>query len=128
MSKPILFTAVRALREIVVSQKTQTLGLRFIGDDNHEYMIDLPEALIGQLVVSLAGKSADLSHTGKMQPMTVDAIRPFSISDGRAGIELTIERTLRVPLLLSADQVDAMKKALDEASALSTVRKDHRHH
>jgi hypothetical protein len=96
------------------------LEIRFCTPANDIYCIEIPEGILGGLILALISGSARIRGTGPTQPMTLDSIRPFSYPDGRIGLELSLEHAIRLPVLLSKESISTLEDAAKILERLST--------
>ena len=107
------------LLSIMPNLQTKTLSLRFRDSLNQVYVVELPQPLLGILTVGLMTQASHIAPApnqpgGAAQPMNLDSGRIFTLDDGRSGLELTMEKTIRLPLLFPKSAIPGLRTALDE--------------
>jgi hypothetical protein len=95
------------------------LLLGFRDPDGGMYRLEIPAGAIGGLIVALRSHAA-VAQGGSGQPMTLDSGRPFTLLDGRVGLELLLEGTVRLPVLFPREAIPVLRRTLDELERLST--------
>jgi hypothetical protein len=96
------------------------LEIRFRTPANDGYCIEIPEGILGGLIVALTSGSARIRGTGPTQPMTLDSIRLFRYPDGEVGLELSLENAIRLPIVLSKETISTLRDAANALERLST--------
>jgi hypothetical protein len=105
---------VAAMLGIEPDPPNNLLRLRFKDKEDNVYALDLGVSILGGLIAGLMGVLGHLRGTGIAQPMTLNSGRPFVLADGRAGLEMTLESVLRLPVLFPREAIPALRKTLDE--------------
>jgi hypothetical protein len=83
------------------------------------FCIEIPEAMLGGFIVALNSQAGQLRGSGGGQPMTLNSGRPFTIADGRVGLELTLDNGFRLPVLFPKEAIPILRSTLDELERLS---------
>jgi hypothetical protein len=110
---------VAAMMGIEPIRSSNSLRVRFRDAANNPYALDFPEGTISGLIVALTAQLAHLTRSGVGQPMTLTSGQPFTIADGRVGLELLLEHVLRLPVLFPKESIQTLRKSLDELERLS---------
>ena len=97
---------------------TGALRVRVRDPENNVYALDLTGPVLGGLTVAL-NSQAGRFQGGIGQPMTLTASRAFTISDGRVGLQLTLDNSLQLPVLFPKEALPILRKAIDELERLS---------
>ena len=93
------------------------LEVRFRTAENDVLCIEIPEAILGGLMIALRVAAGHIAKTDDVHPMAVELKRLFVLQDGRLGLELLLENVIRLPLVFL---VPALRTALDELEVLSS--------
>ncbi len=108
-----------AVLSIIADQASSTLQVSMRDDENTVYQMDLPDGLVGGLIVSLISQIQHLRPSGVAQPMTLNSGRSFALPDGRIGLELLLENAVRLPVLFPKEAIGALRETLEELDRLS---------
>jgi hypothetical protein len=108
-----------AVLSIIADQASSTLQVSMRDDDNTVYQMDLPDGLVGGLIVSLISQIQHLRPSGVAQPMTLNSGRSFALPDGRIGLELLLENAVRLPVLFPKEAIGALRETLEELDRLA---------
>jgi hypothetical protein len=108
-----------AVLSIIADQASSTLQVSMRDDENTVYQMDLPDGLVGGLIVSLISQIQHLRPSGVAQPMTLNSGRSFALPDGRIGLELLLENAVRLPVLFPKEAIGALRETLEELERLS---------
>ena len=95
------------------------LEFRFRTAENDVLCIEIPEAILGGLMVALRVAAGHIAKTDDVHPMAVELKRLFVLQDGRLGLELLLESVIRLPMVFPKEMVPALRTALDELEVLS---------
>jgi hypothetical protein len=95
------------------------LEVRFRTAENGVLCIEIPEAILGGLMVALRVAAGHIAKTDDVHPMAVELKRLFVLQDGRLGLELLLENVIRLPMVFPKEMVPALRTALDELEVLS---------
>jgi hypothetical protein len=117
-------TRVAMAAMLSITQNNSQLEVRFRDPQNDVHCIDVPAGVLGGLITALRSHAAALPG-GAGQPMTLDSGRPFTLADGRVGLELLLDGAVRLPVLFPKEAIQVLRKTLDELERLST-RSPHR--
>ena len=113
-----IYMKFAAVLSIVPDIEKGMLTVRLRGIDGRLYCLDLPEPMVGALIIGLATQAAHLTSTGAVQPMNLTSGKPFTLDDGSAGLELLLENTVRLPLVFPPKSIPVLRNALDELEDL----------
>jgi hypothetical protein len=116
---PNVHARMAAVLSIIADQASSTLQVSMRDDDNTVYQLDLPDGLVGGLIVSLISQIQHLRPSGVAQPMTLNSGRSFALPDGRIGLELLLENAVRLPVLFPKEAIGALRDTLEELERLS---------
>ena len=116
---PNVHARMAAVLSIIADQASSTLQVSMRDDDNTVYQLDLPDGLVGGLIVSLISQIQHLRPSGVAQPMTLNSGRSFALPDGRIGLELLLENAVRLPVLFPKEAIGALRDTLEELDRLS---------
>jgi hypothetical protein len=111
-------TQIKIAAMLGMEPTADALRLRCRDAENNVYTIDLTAPMVGGLAVALTQQAAQVQGSVG-QPMTLNAGRPFSIADGRIGLELTLDNGLRLPVLFPKESLPVLRKTIDELERLS---------
>jgi hypothetical protein len=103
---------------LAISPSAGNLQLTFRDPQNDVYRLQVPAALLGGLIVALRSQ-AEHAQSGAGQPMTLDSGRPFTLMDGRVGLELTLDGAVRLPVLFPKEAIPVLRRTLEELDRLS---------
>ena len=96
------------------------LEFRFRTAENDVFCIEIPEAILGGLMIALRVAAGHIAKTDDVHPMAVELKRLFVLQDGRLGLELLLENVIRLPMVFPKEMVPALRTALDELEVLSS--------
>jgi hypothetical protein len=102
-----------------VTPTADKIELQFRDKNNNIHCISIPSGALGGLLVGLRSVAATVPNSGSVQPMTLNSGRPFSISDGRVGLEFTLDNAVRLPVLFPREAIPVLRRSLDELEHLS---------
>ena len=89
------------------------LSFRLMGSDNRAYCLDFPESILGALIVGLKTQAAHFNPSGAAQPMRLTHGREFFLNDGQQGLELTLDDTIRLPVVFDSRTISVLRSAID---------------
>ena len=117
--KPEIYANFVSVLSIVPNKEDGTLSIRMKGTDNRVYCFDLPEPLVGPLVIGLVSQATALTPSGLTQPMVLNSAKIFTLDDGRAGVELLLENVVRLPVIFPQEAIEPLRNALDKLDELN---------
>ena len=117
--QPEIYMKFAAVLSIMPDMENGMLTARLRGIDGRVYCLDLPEPIVGPLIIGLATQAAHLTSSGATQPMNLTSGKLFTLDDGRAGLELLLENTVRLPLVFPPESIPVLRNVLDELEDLN---------
>ena len=88
------------------------LSVQLRSEDNKAYYLDFPESILGVLITALMTQVAYLKPSGKAQTFRLTNGREFIRDDGQPGLELTLEDTVRLPVVFDSQTMAALRTAI----------------
>jgi hypothetical protein len=108
-----------AMLGIEVDRNAHSLRLQARDAHQNIYQINLPESMLGGLIVGLRSQINRLRGSAVGQPMTLDSGQAFTLPDGRVGLELMLDNAVRLPVIFPKEAIAVLRKSLDELERLS---------
>jgi hypothetical protein len=106
-------------------QDANLVEVRFRNFRDNVYCLEVPDAGLGVLIVALQSQASHLATGNAVQPMTLKSIRTIRLDDRRARLELTLEDTVRLPVVFPRAAMSVLRKAADELERLSSAIPGH---
>lgn len=113
-----------AMLSCAPDQANNSLVLILRDREDKAVRLEIPEAILAGLIVALHTQGSHLQPGSTGQMLNVTAARAFSISDGRTGLELTLEGSARLPLIFPRNTIAALGKSVELLEARSTQDPD----
>lgn len=116
---PELCARMTGVLSVIPDIQSKSLQVRFRDASGQTYLLEFPQAILGTLLMTMITQSQHIApdpnaSTGAAQPMNLNSGRLFVLDDGRSGLELTIENSLRLPLVFPKETIPVLRKALAE--------------
>jgi hypothetical protein len=121
---PELYAKANAMLGVLAKLSENSAEVRFRDSKGQAYVIDFPEPILGGMIAALLAIAPQLKPSGAGQVLNMTSGRVFSLPDGRIGLELTLEGTLRLPLIFQKKGIAALRKSLDQLEAQSKKEPD----
>ena len=123
MNKPIIITGIKA---ILPDPKTDMVrvGVNANGEDVtlHLHKGVLGGLIIGLMKASQAFKSDPNATEFLGQPFTLNNARPFVVDDKVHGLELTVEGSLKIPVVFPVNGIEVWRQVVKHLEAASKTR------
>jgi len=112
--------AIKIAALLALTHTDEVLHLQFRDPQNQIHTLELPTPILGGLIVALTSKVGQIQGTGVAQPMALNGGQPFTLPDGRAGLELLLDDAVRLPVLFPKEAIPILRSALDMLEGLSS--------
>lgn len=115
---------VAAIASVIPDHKANALQVGLVTEDETTLRLEIPEAVLGPLVLGLTAKTPELSGSGASQAMVLTRAEVVDLIGGGPALRLLLENG-RLPLLV---QIPTGKSRLlrDLADELSDRERRHR--
>jgi len=114
---PQFYAKAAAMLGVFANVSENSAEVQFRDASDNSYTVDVPEPILGSLIAALLAIAPQLKPSGYGQMLKLTGGRIFQIRDGRIGLELTLNGTLRLPLMFHPNGISALRDALDELEA-----------
>lgn len=109
---------VAAMLSVKAKPADHAIEIRFRDEQNLLNAIDVPDGALGAFVSALMEASRAVPSSGTGQVMNATAARVFVFPDGRLGLEITLEGSLRLPIAFPKNAIPALRKMVDALESL----------
>jgi hypothetical protein len=96
-----------------VDRNQNTVTVRFRDVANNVYALNIGGGYLGGLIVGLNSQAANLSDAHANQPMTLVSTRPFTMGDGRVGLMMVLDDSVRLPVLFPPAAIQSLRNSMD---------------
>lgn len=119
-----LYAKFHTISAVTADPTNKSLTVFASDKASHAYAIELPYQIVGGLIASLMAMAPKIApgvgeKGADIQPLTLDSGQPFSLPDGRAGLEITVETAIRLPLVFPPEAIPVLRTALDKLEVLT---------
>lgn len=119
MNKPIMITGIKS---ILPDEKTDVVQID-LNANGQDVTLHLHKGALAGLVVGLVNASkafkTDPNATETLiQPLVLSSARPFVVDPQKFGLELTLERTLKLPVIFPSNGVEIWRRVVQHFEAV----------
>jgi hypothetical protein len=101
-------------------QSRNTVTVRFRDTAHNTFALEIAGGYMGGFIIGLHSQAANLSDAAANQPMTLISTRPFTMGDGRVGLMMLLDDSVRLPVLFPPAGIQSLRTSMDTLESHSS--------